>query len=184
MFADYLDLRQPLVQQRPRALSPARCAEYIDRFHANSAELAPIVGPGGEKIDLSLRNNTRIMWDDEDEAAELLSFVADTVPHSFRGSPLVGANERLRVYRYAPGEKQSAHWDTEVEFEERTSRVTLVFYLNEDFEGGHTNFPELDQRVVPGTGDALIFQHRVLHVAEPVTSGVKYVLRTDLFYAS
>jgi len=62
------------------------------------------------------------------------------------------------------------------------SRLTLVFHLNEEFEGGATDFPELGERVVPATGRALIFQHRVLHSAMPVTRGTKFVLRTDILY--
>ena len=32
------------------------------------------------------------------------------------------------------------------------------------------------------TGDALWFQHMVLHAGKPVTRGVKHVLRTDVLF--
>ncbi|MEM6956847.1 MAG: 2OG-Fe(II) oxygenase [Myxococcota bacterium] len=184
MFADFLDLNHPLLKTREAVLSGDACERYIERFHAEKAELAPIVGPQGEAIDLTLRNNTRIMWDSFEEAAELLDRARPIVPSNFKGQRLVGANERLRIYRYAPGEKHSAHWDTEVELPGRRSRVTLVFYLNDDFEGGHTAFPELGESIAPKRGQALCFQHRVLHTAQPVESGAKFVLRTDIFYES
>jgi hypothetical protein len=62
------------------------------------------------------------------------------------------------------------------------SLVTLVFYLNDGFEGGETDFPELDRRIAPRAGRALLFQHRILHEATEVRSGEKLVLRTDVLY--
>jgi hypothetical protein len=57
-----------------------------------------------------------------------------------------------------------------------------VFYLNDDFEGGDTDFPELEQRITPRRGRALLFQHRILHEATRVHRGEKLVLRTDVLY--
>jgi predicted 2-oxoglutarate/Fe(II)-dependent dioxygenase YbiX len=98
---------------------------------------------------------------------------------------LVGANPRLRLYRYGAGERHGAHWDTVVELEGGVrSLLTLVFYLNDDFEGGETDFPELERRVAPRAGRALLFQHRILHEAGRVVAGEKLVLRTDVLYAA
>jgi len=157
------------------------CAGYVACMAEGA--VAPIVGKTGPEVDLAVRNNTRVMWDDEAEANALLDRVRESVPARFKEQVLVGANPRLRLYRYRPGEKHGVHWDTEVELPGGLrSRLTLVFYLNENFEGGATDFPELGERIVPRTGRALLFQHRVLHSAMPVTRGTKHVLRTDIFY--
>jgi len=74
-----------------------------------AGEVAPIVGKQGPTIDLAVRNNTRVMWDDEAEASELLERVASAVPETFEEGQLVGANPRLRLYRYDPGEKHGVH---------------------------------------------------------------------------
>ena len=60
--------------------------------------------------------------------------------------------------------------------------LTLVFYLNDGFEGGATDFPELGRVITPRAGRALLFQHRILHEASEVRSGEKLVLRTDILY--
>ena len=133
------------------ALSPERCAAYVARFHAATPERAPVVTANGTEIDTAVRNNTRVMWDDQAEANELVATVRARVPATWNAEPLVGGNPRLRVYRYEPGEHHSAHWDTVVE-------------------------------LPPARGTALLFQHRVLHAALGVTSGVKYALRTDVLY--
>ena len=83
VYAGHLDLTQPLVWTVEDAMSRADCDAYIRRFHAGCAEVAPIVGRhGSAEIDLEVRNNTRVMWDDPTEADALLARVARTVPTS------------------------------------------------------------------------------------------------------
>lgn len=163
------------------ALSPERCSAYIAKFDASVPEQAPVITSEGVAVDLAVRNNTRIMWDDAAEADALAALVRP--PATWKRERFAGGNPRLRVYRYDPGEHHSTHWDTVVELPGNVaSRITLVFYLNAGFDGGETEFPELKQRITPKRGRALLFQHRVLHTALPVTSGTKYVLRTDLLF--
>jgi prolyl 4-hydroxylase len=184
LYAGHLDLDQPLWWTVDDALSPELCAAYVERMRHGQAEVAPIVGEGGRPmIELETRNNTRVMWDDADEAEGLLARVRERVPARLSGLVLAGANPRLRLYRYGPGERHGAHWDTVVELADGVrSMLTLVFYLNDGFVGGETDFVELDARVVPRRGRALLFQHRVMHRACEVQAGEKLVLRTDVLY--
>jgi len=181
VFADHLDLQKPLMWTVDDALAPDRCAAYIAKFHAATPEQAPVITAAGVEVDLAVRNNLRVMWDDAGEANALAALVKP--PPTWKTERLVGGNPRLRIYRYEPGEQHSTHWDTVVELADNiASRVTLVFYLNDDFTGGETEFPELRERITPRRGRALLFQHRVLHAALTPTSGAKYVLRTDVLY--
>lgn len=183
VYAGHLDFSQPLFWTVEQALTPAQCADYIRRYHDQRAEIAPIVGHHGPEVDLQVRSNTRVMWDDAEEADRLLAQVAARVPERLLGMRLCGANPRLRLYRYAHGERHGAHWDTVVELPGGVkSLLTLVFYLNDGFTGGETDFPELKQTVTPQAGRALLFQHRILHEATEVRSGEKFVLRTDVLY--
>jgi predicted 2-oxoglutarate/Fe(II)-dependent dioxygenase YbiX len=184
MYAGFLDLTCPLYWTVDDALSAADCAAYVEKMRTGRAEVAPIVGAGGGPvIEPETRNNTRVMWDDADEANALLARVRERVPARLSGLVLVGANPRLRLYRYGPGERHGAHWDTVVELADGVrSMLTLVFYLNDGFDGGATDFVELDAGVTPQRGRALLFQHRVMHRACEVTRGEKFVLRTDVLY--
>lgn len=104
MYAGHLDLTVPLVWTVDDALPADLCASYARRMREGDAEVAPIVDKhGGAEIDPAVRNNTRIMWDDAEEAGSLLSRVAETVPKKLSGMLLSGANPRLRLYRYGPG---------------------------------------------------------------------------------
>lgn len=186
MYAGHLDFSAELVWTVDDALPASECDAYVQKMRARraEAEVAPIVGHDGRpEVDLETRNNTRFMWDDEAEANALLARVARTVPARLSGKSLVGANPRLRLYRYEPGQKHGVHWDTVVELPGGVeSMLTLVFYLNDDFRGGATDFPELKRVIVPSRGRALLFQHRILHEATSVVEGEKYVLRTDVLY--
>ena len=183
MYAGHLDLAAPLVWTIDDALSVHDCNAYIAKMRAGAAEIAPIVGRHGPEVDLETRSNTRVMWDDESEANALLARVASHVPAQLAERRCVGANPRLRLYRYEPGQRHGAHWDTVVELPGGVqSLLTLVFYLNDDFGGGATDFPELTRTISPRRGSALLFQHRILHEACVVEHGEKFVLRTDVLY--
>jgi len=58
--------------------------------------------------------------------------------------------------------------------------ILTMIYLNEDYEGGQTRFSNIS--IEPKTGTALIFLHSLEHEGSAVTSGVKYVLRSDIMY--
>ncbi|MCG8418265.1 MAG: 2OG-Fe(II) oxygenase [Proteobacteria bacterium] len=189
MFSGHLDLKQRLWWAADDVLSREACQRYIERFEQGDPIIAPVIRRDGVGVDERVRNNRRVMWDDTADAGRVLAGTRQRVlheygafPDTFQGGSLLCANPRLRVYRYAPGERHGVHWDTELAVEGGVSRVTLVVYLNDDFTGGATNFPELDVTVTPKTGRALMFQHRILHEACAVTRGSKYALRTDLVY--
>lgn len=62
---------------------------------------------------------------------------------------------------------------------------TLMIYLNDNFEGGETNFPNQNKFVKPETGKAVIWENidaesnilnEALHEGTDVTSGEKYII--------
>ena len=57
-----------------------------------------------------------------------------------------------------------------------------MLYLDDDFDGGETDFPQQGTKIAPRAGHALWFQHMVLHAGLEVTRGVKHALRTDVLF--
>jgi prolyl 4-hydroxylase len=55
-----------------------------------------------------------------------------------------------------------------------------MIYLNDEFEGGETNFGEIS--IKSETNRALVFEHHLLHEGCAVTKGRKYALRSDVIY--
>lgn len=93
------------------------------------------------------------------------------------------AGEPLHVLRYTPGQEFRPHLDA-IPNEPNQRMWTAIVYLNEGFEGGETEFPELGLCTVGGRGDCLIFRNahedgeadpRARHAGRPVTGGAKWV---------
>jgi prolyl 4-hydroxylase len=167
-------------------LTPAECAAWIARGEAVGYEAAPITTSRGPVMAPEIRNNTRVIIDDVAAAARLWEGAQARVPPVLDGRVAVGLNERFRLYRYDPGEYFAKHGDGHFErMDGERSLLTLIYYLNDGFEGGETRFFSRGQApmtVTPRAGSALFFQHPVLHEGAAVTVGRKYVLRTDVMY--
>ena len=185
MYAGHLDLSCPLIWTLDGVLSPGECTALIGRIDALGPVEAPITTPGGFVMRPDIRNNTRVILEDEALAEDLFRRVRPALPAMMKGMALWGANERFRCYRYAPGQRFAMHYDGSfVRGEHERSLVTFMIYLNEGCEGGATHFPVNQRTIEPRAGRALFFQHHLLHEGCPVESGVKYVLRSDIMYRS
>ena len=183
MFFENIDPACPLVWTVENVLNPAECAAMIQRIEDAGCSAAPITTARGFEMRPDIRNNSRAIIDDPALAAELFRRVEGVVPRLFRGNVASGANERFRCYRYEPGQRFAMHGDGAFVRDNRErSFLTFMVYLNEGFEGGETLFLEPKTTIVPKAGMALLFQHPLLHEGCEVTSGVKYVLRSDVMY--
>src|SRR5262245_56078542 len=90
-------------------LSPEECAGFIARSEEHGYDEAPITGISGFVMRKDVRNNDRVMIDDVELAASLWERVKPLVPAEWFGWQAVGLNERLRYYRYSPGQRFAAH---------------------------------------------------------------------------
>jgi hypothetical protein len=122
---------------------------------------------------------------------------------------ICGLNERLRFYRCKfrctsfaiahtlpddPGQRFERHYDGHYpRNSNEMSLMTIIIYLNDQVEGGHTNFythTANRERVIPvkpKRGAALIFYHgphrlSPEHEGSDTVNGRKYVLRSDIMY--
>ena len=99
--------------------------------------------------------------------------------------------ERPDVLVYPPGGFYRPHNDGEavehdpVAYEWRWRRsmdrdISVVWYLNEDFEGGGLWFPPFQYLIRPQTGMVVTFPstHEYAHTAQPVVSGMRYAVVT------
>jgi hypothetical protein len=105
----------------------------------------------------------------------------------------VSSLENLQILHYAPGQSFEPHYDFldpavpgyAVEMQRAGQRkTTFLVYLNEDYEGGATDFPLLGLSYRGRTGDALMFANldragepdrSMLHAGLPPTRGEKWV---------
>jgi hypothetical protein len=88
--------------------------------------------------------------------------------------------EGIQILEYSPGQQYHFHYDQNWSRTQETffRTVSVVLYLNSDFEGGGTEF--LDGVYKPAAGEALIFPSNWCfpHCGQLVTSGMKRVAVT------
>jgi len=88
--------------------------------------------------------------------------------------------EPLHIARYTAGQEFKEHFDAD-KFIHRTH--TIVIYLNDNFKGGETYFPEINFKVSPKVGRLLLFESidnnavilQSVHQGMPVNEGIKYI---------
>jgi hypothetical protein len=159
----------------------SECENYIQLGESRGFGDAPIETALGPTMMKDVRNNSRVMIDDPELAERVWDRASPYVPTTLAGHRALGVNERFRFYRYDPG--QTFRWHRDGYFKRpnhERSRLTLMVYLNDGFEGGETRFERALIKPVKGT--ALFFIHHLLHEGAEVKRGRKYVLRTDVMY--
>jgi prolyl 4-hydroxylase len=132
--------------------------------------------------------------------AELHDYTEDKVLKEIRKRAATLINmpethfEPFQCVSYEKGQEYKNHYDTFDENIERARaamqaggqrKYTLLVYLNDDFEGGETHFPNLDLLLIPKKKRVVIFNSldhegkvlkAALHAGLPVTQGRKYAI--------
>lgn len=186
-------------------LTAAEAASVIEGTEQRGYGQALVnVGGGREILATDYRDSSRCIIDSPEFADALFERVRHALPATWGdGWRLVGLNERLRFLRYDEDQKFDKHFDgSYVRGREAGDRcgertfVTLLLYLNADYEGCSTTFFDPAERwssyaakdvigmpILPATGMVLLHDHMILHAATPMKRGRKYVLRTDVLYS-
>lgn len=98
--------------------------------------------------------------------------------------------EPLQLLHYGSGGHYIPHVDAEtlytdeegLELWEKTldRDLSVVYFLNDDFEGGELFFPKLDLLIEPEAGTLVCFpsDHNYIHGVKPVTTGRRYSVVT------
>lgn len=180
-------------------LTAAECQRLIQAAARRGFAQAGLALGGDEyRVNLAARNNARVIVDDPALAQALWARVGHLVDATYQRCRAAGLNWRFRIYRYEVGQRFRPHVDQVFALPGTPLRTLFSFmiYLNHGFAGGETRFfdwrgPGRGRRggdrarrvVVPETGMALAFDHLLFHEGAVVTRGVKYAVRSDLFYA-
>ncbi len=163
-----------------RVLSPDKCAKLIavsERAGYAPAEPTIVTSakrfPGVRRCSWLRRNQLR--W-----AMTLWRKLWELTPE-YRGLRPVTVDGGFTFLRFAQGEACGWHQDPQIVGEGgEKSWLTLRLFLNDDYDGGATNF--LEATVKPETGAALLYPHDRPHEDKVVVRGTKYVLQTAVLY--
>ena len=101
--------------------------------------------------------------------------------------------EQFCLIKYTPGGEYTEHYDASELinplFANRTPPAprsySFLFYLNDNYEGGETNFSNLNKKILPKTGKGIFWKNYKqngelekdsIHSGLPVTKGTKWIL--------
>lgn len=193
-----------LAAPQKRSLSDAPRIRVIDGF-ASAAEcdwvMARAHGRLGPAMVLDQQTGREATHPDRtNKAIELDVPAMDVVIQMLRGRIAAATNlplpvfEPAQIMHYSVGEEFRPHYDflTDetagwaaqlVRFGQRIA--TFLLYLNDDYEGGETEFPAIGLSYRGRKGDALFFANiepsgapdrKTLHAGKPPTRGEKWIL--------
>jgi hypothetical protein len=79
------------------------------------------------------------------------------------------------VLKYQTGQEYKQHVDAGTK---NNRIVSMVMYLNDDYEGGNIEFPYLNFNLKPPANSMIFFPSNYIyaHIAHPVTEGTKYAV--------
>ena len=152
--------------------------EYIKKESINKFVPSLVASGFGGIVDDNIRKSETAFLESNDPIVN--SVVRKCV--SLINKPFENA-ERLQVLRYKEGGRYEYHQD--VCYQDKNKRLyTFIIALNDDYEGGETAFPNLNEKYKLNAGDALFFHtldnygldtSDALHGGQPVKSGEKWV---------
>jgi len=165
-------------------LSPNECLAFIKQSEIEGYVNADVQFKQTRRLVTNIRNNERVNYFSEELAIHLWAKLSGINFPCILNQHAIALSPHFRFYKYKSGQKFNMHKDGRQVMGNNRTLCTLLIYLNDNYVGGNTEF-RTDQIVVsPKTGSALCFEHHEWHKGCVITEGIKYVLRTDVIYAS
>jgi len=179
---------------RPNVISPEGIRELVDHIKRSpcedlsvfDAEKTNRTGETSWQVDKKTRDTQIVPMGPLFPKIEgLLRHAVKEIINPFYGVQ-INTSEMPQVLSYGVGGHYKPHIDGESIWvtpkgehiwKKSTDRdISMVFYLNDDFEGGDFIFPEHHIRVRPEPGMLVCFpsSHHYMHGVEPVTRGKRY----------
>jgi hypothetical protein len=181
----------PAVRSFPEFTEDAVCAWLIERSRGKLRRALVYDAAHGRDIEDHMRTNTAAGFDLM--SADLLQVALQYRMAGSVGLPIANM-EGPTVLHYEVGEQITNHYDflnpRSPNYQDEISRrgeriITFLVYLNDDYEGGETEFPQLGIRHKGKRREGLLFVNalpsgppdlRMVHAGTPTTSGEKWIV--------
>jgi len=176
-----------------KTLSPKACKNLIDKFelYTHQHEKEHITANDGwhmQFTQIKLANHQEFKQENAQLRALFLEAIATyKKEHNIQEYqwPTKFNLEPLRMKRYLPDSDERFDEHVEVTNIETSRRFLVLFlYLNDDYEGGETEFPQMQIAVKTKQGNIVLFpaMWNWLHKGNPVKTKPKYIVGTMMHY--
>lgn len=170
----------PEVRFFPQILTPDECEFLIVRSEPRLQASLVVDPQTGEQVPNPVRTSHSAVYP---LMAESPAIHALNVRLATASGTAVEQGEPLQVLRYSSGQEYRPHIDAIADVDNQRI-LTFLVYLNDDYDGGETEFLATGLKVKGKKGDGLLFRNadsadhpdpRAKHAGLPVTSGEKYL---------
>ena len=162
------------------AVTPAFCDKLIQEYSKPEVEkLPPSIGGGEGSINLDIRNVARLQLPLYAGIGATLTAIGLNVNHEFWQYDITHSNQS-EFLMYDVNGKYETHVDIFHQHSKDARKLTILVFLNDDFEGGKFYIQNSHERMYPEQkkGTVLIFPSFMPHGVEPITKGVRYSIVT------
>jgi PKHD-type hydroxylase len=161
---------------KPNLISEGFCDRVIKEYsNPEIKKELPIVGPEGEgMINLDIRDVQRLLLPlDSGIGATLTAFGLNT-NHEIWKYNITHSNQ-CEFLMYNVDGKYETHVDNFHQESDNSRKLTVIAFLNDDFEGGKFYIQNAGKYYPPQEkGTAVVFPSYMPHGVEPITKGVRY----------
>ena len=170
-----LKLKERGIYTIPKFLSDDECEKYSQLVH----------NPPKDSSDFT---NTGVFTNRKWIEPNLSSLFYEKLKNYIEPTDLaVRDNNLIMTGKYEPNQQFSLHTDTGLFYDRENkekSRWTLLIYLNDNFEGGHTLFYDDNWKqtedIMPEKGKALLFDIDLWHRGDILKSGTKFWIGCEI----
>jgi hypothetical protein len=162
------------------AVTPAFCDRLIEEYSKPEVEKEPpYIGGNSKHVDLDIRNVQRLQLPLYAGIGATLTAIGLNVNNDIWKYHITHSNQSEFLIYDIKG-KYETHVDTFHAQSNETRKLTILVFLNDDFEGGKFYIQNSHQRMYPEQkkGTVLIFPSFMPHGVEPITKGVRYSIVT------
>jgi predicted 2-oxoglutarate/Fe(II)-dependent dioxygenase YbiX len=167
----------------PGALTADACIKLIDSLEAQvQGEDAQVGGGSDGVVDKKIRDVKKINLPIHRGIGATMAGIGIAANQKAWKFDVSHANQ-CDYLRYDEHGHYKAHVDTFMNpGDKETRKLTVLVFLNDDFEGGRLFLQNGDERMYPpqAPGTALVFPSYLLHGVEPVTKGIRRSIVTWL----
>ena len=176
------------IEEIPNFLSQEECNRLIELSINNLSQSKLFKESDVE--DISMRKSKQAWLTDQEDS--MLETISERIAQ--RTNTNITDQESYQVVRYDKDGFYKPHYDAcnlkagddceRMNLGRGPRYLTFLMYLNDDFEGGGTFFPELNRTVKPETGKAVIFHNvdvdghvlpKSMHGGEKIVNGEKWI---------
>jgi len=140
-----------------------------------------------QKVDEYVRKSDRVIIDSPELAELIENRIKHAIPKIYKGMKYDSINERFRFLKYDGEGHFNRHTDGHYQDQDKVSLITILIYLNQDYQGAYTTFfkdkyDKIGFALPPKTGMVCLMDQDIEHQVPELEKGVKYVVRSELMY--